>query len=72
MENGQPTDVPQGSGISLSSILDDDSIEHLDHRQPVDTPAEGWDEEATGRALEDGYCVECEGTLVSSTGSRCT
>ena len=63
MEDGQPTNDPQPSGISLSRILDDESIEHLEHNKPLDAPADGWDEEATGKPLEDGYCVECEGML---------
>lgn len=66
MENDQPTSDPQASGISLSRILDDESIEHLEHHKTSDAPADGWDEEATEKRLEDGYCVECEGTLVSS------
>lgn len=63
MENG-----PREPGLSLSKILDDESIEHLEHHQPVDAPADGWDEETTGKVLEDGYCVECEGMLISSSG----
>lgn len=63
MENDQPTNDPQAPGISLSRILDDESIEHLEHHKSLDAPAEGWDEEATGKPLEDGYCVECEGML---------
>jgi len=63
MENGQPTNGPQAPGISLSRILDDESIEHLEHHKSLDAPAEGWDEEGTGKPLEEGYCVECEGTL---------
>ena len=66
MENDQPTDEPQASGISLSRILDDESIEHLEHHKSLDAPAEGWDEEATEKPLEDGYCVECEGMLSSA------
>lgn len=66
MENDQPTDEPQSSGISLSRILDDESIEHLEHHKSLDAPAEGWDEEATEKLLEDGYCVECEGMLSST------
>jgi len=69
MENGQPTNGPQEPGLSLSRILDDESIEHLEHHKSVDAPAEGWDEEATGKQLEDGYCVECEGMLISPGGS---
>ena len=65
MENGQPTNGPQATGLSLSRILDDESIEHLEHHRPLGASAEGWDEEATGKRLEDGYCVECEGTVVS-------
>lgn len=68
MENGQPTDLPQDPRLSLSKILDDDSIEHLEHHKSADAPAEGWDEEATGKALQDGYCVECEGPFISSSG----
>lgn len=64
MENGKPTDDPQTPGLSLSRILDDDSIEHLHGHKSTDTPAEGWDEEATGKLLEEGYCVECEGIPV--------
>lgn len=64
MENGQPQDP----GLSLSNILDDDSIEQLGHHQPVDGIAEGWDEETTEKVLEDGYCVECEGMHISPTG----
>lgn len=63
MENGQPTNDPPASGISLSRILDDESIEHLEHHKPLDAHAEGWVEEATGKPLEDGFCVECEGML---------
>jgi len=68
MENGQLTDGPQAPGLSLSRILDDENIEHLEHHKSVDAPAEGWEEEATGKQLEDGYCVECEGMLVSPGG----
>jgi hypothetical protein len=64
MENGQP----QEPGLSLSNILEDDSIEQLERHQPADGPAEGWDEETTENALEDGYCVECEGMCISPTG----
>ncbi|KAF9651742.1 hypothetical protein BDM02DRAFT_3154130 [Thelephora ganbajun] len=60
MENGQPTNGPQAPGLSLSRILDDESIEHLEHNKSIDAPAEGWDEESAERRLEDGYCVECE------------
>ena len=66
MENGQPINGSEESGLSLSRILDDHSIEHLGNHHSADTPPEGWDEEVTGKQLEDGYCVECEGTLVSS------
>jgi hypothetical protein len=69
MENDQPTNDPQAPGLSLSRILDDESIEHLEHHKSVDAPAEGWDEEAAGTRLEDGYCVECEGMLVLPGGS---
>jgi len=69
MENGQPTDGPQAPGLSLSRILDDESIEHLEHHKPLDAPVEGSDEEAPGKRLEDGYCVECEGAFVSPGGS---
>ena len=69
MENGQPTNGPQEPGLSLSRILDDNSIEQLENHQSVDAPAGGWDEEATEKSLEDGYCVECEGTLVSLSRS---
>lgn len=65
MENGQPTNGSQSSEISLSRILDDETIEHLEHNKSLDAPAEGWDEEATGKQLEDGYCIECEGMLAS-------
>lgn len=68
MENDQPTDGPQEPGLSLSRILDDHSIEHLENRRPVDAPAGGWDEEIAVKALEDGYCVECEGMLISLSG----
>jgi len=63
MENDEPANDPQPSGISLSRILDDESIEHLEHHKSLDAPVEGWDEETTGKPLEDGYCVECEGML---------
>ena len=63
MENGQPTNGSQPSEFSLSRILDDETIEHLEHNKSLDAPAGGWDEEATGKPLEDGYCVECEGML---------
>ena len=63
MENDQPTSGPQATGISLSRILDDESIEHLEHHKSLDATPEGWDEEAAGKPLEDGYCVECEGML---------
>lgn len=69
MENDQPTDDPQMPGVSLSRILDDETIEHLEHHKPLDAPAEGWDEEATGKQLEDGYCVECEGRSASPNGA---
>ena len=68
MENGQPTNSPQAPGLSLSRILDDESIEHLEHHRSLDASAEGWDEEVTGKQLEDGYCVECEGIVVSPGG----
>ena len=64
MENGQATNGPQAPGLSLSRILDDESIEHLEHHKSLDAPAEGWDEEATEKRLDDGYCIECEGTVV--------
>lgn len=69
MEDGQPTNGPQEAGLSLSRILDDDNIEHLEHHKSADAPADGWDEETTERVLVDGYCVECEGMLVSPSGS---
>ena len=62
MENDEPTKGSQSSELSLSRILDDETIEHLEPNKSLDAPAEGWDEEATGKQLEDGYCVECEGT----------
>ena len=65
MENGQPTNGSQSSEISLSRILDDETIEHLEHNKSLDAPAVGWDEEAAEKQLEDGYCVECEGMLAS-------
>ena len=68
MENGKPVNDSQETGHSLSRILDDESIEHLGHPQVKDAPAEGWDEETTGKMLEDGYCVECEGVLISPNG----
>jgi hypothetical protein len=68
MENGQPKNYSQSSELSLSRILDDETIEHLEHT-PLDAPAEGWDEEVTGKQLEDGYCVECEGMPGSPGGS---
>lgn len=63
MENDQLANGSQEPGISLSRILDDHSIEQLENHQSVDAPAEGWDEEATGKSLEDGYCIECEGMV---------
>lgn len=63
MENGQPTNGSQSPELSLSRILDDETIEHLEHNKSLDALAEGWDEEVTERELEDGYCVECEGML---------
>jgi len=63
MENGQPTNGSQSSELSLSRILDDETIEYLEHNKSLDAPTEGWDEEAIERELEDGYCVECEGML---------
>ena len=71
MENGQPTKDLQSPELSLSRILDDETVEHLESNKSLDAPAEGWDEEATGKQLEDGYCVECEGTPALS-GVRCT
>ena len=68
MENGQPANGSQSPGLSLSRILDDESIEHLEQHKHLDAPAEGWDEEATGTRLEDGYCVECEGMPASPGG----
>jgi hypothetical protein len=64
MENGHTTNGPEEPGLSLSRILDDDNIEHLEHHLSVDAPVEGWDEAASVKQLEDGYCVECEGVLV--------
>ena len=72
MENGQATNGPQAPGLSLSRILDDESIEHLEHHKSLDAPAEGWDEEATEKRLDDGYCIECEGTVVLTQWIRCT
>lgn len=72
MENGKPTDDPQTPGLSLSRILDDDSIEHLHGHKSTDTPAEGWDEEATGKLLEEGYCVECEDQPAQIYCESCT
>ena len=69
MENGQPTNGPQDPGLSLARILDDDNIEYLEQHLPLDTPAEGEDEELTAKQLEDGYCVECEGKLVPPADS---
>jgi len=69
MENGQQKNGSQPSGHSLSRILDDESIEHIERNESLDVPAEGWDEESTEKQLEDGYCVECEGMLASFGGS---
>ena len=71
MENGQATNGPQAPGLSLSRILDDESIEHLEHHKSLGAPAEGWDEEATEKRLENGYCIECEGTVVLTQWIRC-
>lgn len=65
MENCQPENGPREAGLSLSRILDDDSIEQLEDNRPVCAPAEGWDEETAGKTLEDGCCVECEGRFIS-------
>lgn len=69
MENGQPTKDSQPPELSLSRILDDETVEHLESNKSLDALAEGWDEEATEKQLEDGYCVECEGTPAPSGGS---
>ena len=66
MENTQLTNSQQPPGLSLSRILDDDSIEHLEDHGSVDASPDGWDEEASEKQLEDGYCVECEGIPISS------
>jgi hypothetical protein len=65
MENTQLTNDQQPPGLSLSRILDDESIEHLEDHGSVDASPSGWDEEASEKQLEDGYCVECEGILIS-------
>jgi len=69
MENDQPANGSQEPGLSLSRILDDDSIEQLENHPSTGAPVEGWDEEATGKSLEDGYCIECEGMLASLSRS---
>ena len=69
MENGQPTNEPQTPGLSLTRILDDESVEHLEYHKSADALAKGWDEEAAEKRLEDGYCVECEGMFASTGGS---
>lgn len=64
-----------GAAFSLENILGDnhDALEHPRlKQQELDAPtttAEGWDEESANRPTAEGFCVECEGELGSTSGS---
>ena len=57
--NGQ--EAPTLATFTLENIL---SEHHDKIEESATSNAEGWDEETTEKPLQEGYCVECEGTLL--------
>ncbi|EPQ59895.1 hypothetical protein GLOTRDRAFT_24934, partial [Gloeophyllum trabeum ATCC 11539] len=50
---------PEKETFSLQNILSANH-ENVEHPTAKDGPAEGWDEETSGKAPVEGFCVECE------------